>query len=98
MNMKTIALLCAGLTTLSIVAGAQERRISRGGPGGPGGAEVTKDWPKVTAPAANDAAIAPAAAAYLSSLADRDLFSGTVLIARGGEPLFTHSYGYADRA
>ncbi|MET0554324.1 MAG: serine hydrolase domain-containing protein [Vicinamibacteria bacterium] len=81
----------------ALEAAAQPKRIIRRGPGGPGGAEVTKDWPKITAAAAGDAAIAPAADAYLKALAARDLFSGTVLLARGGEPLFVRSYGLADR-
>jgi D-alanyl-D-alanine carboxypeptidase len=91
MRKLTIVLLLAGL---ALEAQAQPKRVIRRGPGG---AEVTKDWPKVTAAAAGDAAIAPGADAYLKSLTGRDLFSGTVLIARGGEPLFVHSYGLADR-
>ena len=94
MRKLTIVLLLAGL---ALEAHAQPKRVIRRGPGGPGGAEVTKDWPKITAVAAGDAAIAPGADAYLKSLAARDLFSGTVLIARGGEPVFVHSYGLADR-
>jgi D-alanyl-D-alanine carboxypeptidase len=94
MRKLTMVVLLAGL---ALEAGAQPRRVIRRGPGGPGGAEVTKDWPKVTAAAADDAAIAPAADAYLKALAERDLFSGTVLLARGGEPLFLRSYGLADR-
>jgi CubicO group peptidase (beta-lactamase class C family) len=95
MRKLTIVLLLAGL---ALEAHAQPKRIIRRGPGGPGGfggAEITKDWPKVTA--AGDGAIAPGADAYLKSLAERDLFSGTVLVARGGEPLFLRSYGLADR-
>jgi D-alanyl-D-alanine carboxypeptidase len=94
MKKLTMVVLLVGL---ALGAHAQPRRVIRRGPGGPGGAEVTKDWPKVTAAAAGDAAIASAADAYLKSLADRDLFSGTALVARGGEPLFLRSYGMADR-
>lgn len=100
MRTTTIALLLAGLAGLAGLAadaGAQPRRVMRRGPGGPDAAEVTKDWPKVTAPAAGDAQIASGADAYLKQLADRDLFAGTVLIARGGAPLFLRSYGLADR-
>jgi len=89
----TIVLLLAGL---ALEAHAQPKRVRRG-PGGPGGAEVTKDWPKVPAAAAGDAAVASGADAYLKALAERDLFSGTVLIARGGAPVFVRSYGLADR-
>jgi D-alanyl-D-alanine carboxypeptidase len=94
MKKITIVLLLAGLAQ---DAHAQPRRLVRRGPGGPGGAGLTKDWPQVTAAALNDAAIAPAADAYLKALAGRDLFAGTVLVARGGEPLFLRSYGFADR-
>jgi D-alanyl-D-alanine carboxypeptidase len=94
MRKLTMAVLLAGL---ALEAHAQPRRVIRRGPGGPGGVEVTKDWPKLTAAAADDAAITPAADAYLKALAERDLFSGTVLLARGGEPLFLRSYGLADR-
>jgi CubicO group peptidase (beta-lactamase class C family) len=94
MRKLTVVLL---LAALAVEAHAQPRRIIRRGPGGPGGAELTKDWPKVAGAAANDAAVAPAADAYLKALAERDLFSGTVLVARGGEPLFLRSYGLADR-
>lgn len=94
MKKLTTVLLVAGL---ALEAHAQPRRVIRRGPGGRGGAEVTKDWPKVTAAAADDAAIAAGADAYLKSLAERDLFSGTVLVARGAAPLFVRSYGLADR-
>jgi len=95
MRTLTIALLLAGLA-LETQAQAPPRIVRRG-PGGPDGAGVTKDWPKLTARAANDAAMAAGADAYLKSLAERELFGGTVLVARGGEPLFVRSYGLADR-
>jgi CubicO group peptidase (beta-lactamase class C family) len=34
---------------------------------------------------------------YLKRLEDADIFSGTVIIARDGEPVFAQAYGYADR-
>lgn len=34
---------------------------------------------------------------FIDRLADADVFSGVVLIARDGEPLFLQAYGYADR-
>jgi CubicO group peptidase (beta-lactamase class C family) len=34
---------------------------------------------------------------YLKRLADADIFSGAVVIARDGEPVFAQAYGYADR-
>jgi D-alanyl-D-alanine carboxypeptidase len=94
MRKLTMVLLFAAL---ALEAHAQPRRVIRRGPGGPGGAELTKDWPKVTAAAAGDSAVTAGAEAYLGSLAERDLFAGTVLIARGGVPLFVRSYGFADR-
>jgi D-alanyl-D-alanine carboxypeptidase len=94
MRKLTMILLLAGL---ALEADAQPRRVIRRGPGGPGGAEVTRDWPKVTAAAAGDAAISAGAEAYLEALAERELFAGTVLVARDGAPLFVRSYGFADR-
>ncbi|WP_203963522.1 serine hydrolase domain-containing protein [Actinocatenispora thailandica] len=34
---------------------------------------------------------------YLSGLAAKDQFSGTVLVARGGHPVLSRSYGFTDR-
>jgi CubicO group peptidase (beta-lactamase class C family) len=34
---------------------------------------------------------------YLRRLADADIFSGVVVIARDGQPVFSQAYGYADR-
>ena len=49
---------------------------------------------------ARDAAkeLAAESAAHLSSLAAGDDFSGVVLIAKDGKPLFLKAYGFADRA
>ena len=44
MKKLTMVLLLAGL---ALEAQAQPRRVVRRGPGGPGGGEATKDWPKV---------------------------------------------------
>jgi CubicO group peptidase (beta-lactamase class C family) len=35
--------------------------------------------------------------AYLKRLADADIFSGVVVIARDGQPILSQAYGYADR-
>jgi CubicO group peptidase (beta-lactamase class C family) len=35
--------------------------------------------------------------AYLKTLGDAEVFSGVVLIARDGKPVFSQAYGYADR-
>ena len=34
---------------------------------------------------------------YLQRMGDADIFSGTVVIARNGKPIFAQAYGYADR-
>jgi CubicO group peptidase (beta-lactamase class C family) len=34
---------------------------------------------------------------YLKKLGDAEVFSGVVVIARGGKPIFSQAYGYADR-
>lgn len=34
---------------------------------------------------------------YLKTLADADIFSGVVVLARDGKPVFSQAYGYADR-
>jgi CubicO group peptidase (beta-lactamase class C family) len=36
-------------------------------------------------------------ASYLKRLSDAEVFSGVVVIARGGKPIFSQAYGYADR-
>lgn len=35
--------------------------------------------------------------AYLKRMGDADVFSGTIVIARAGKPVFAQAYGYADR-
>jgi CubicO group peptidase (beta-lactamase class C family) len=88
LKLSIIALLLT--TTLA----AQQRRIVRAG--GAGGEDPAKDWPKVTAQATP--AEAPAAIrAYVESLVQRDLFSGTVLVAKDGQPLFFESFGLASK-
>lgn len=90
--MKVKLLIIATLITTALTA--QQRRIIRAG--GPGGEDPAKDWPKVTAQATP--AEAPAAIrAYLDSLVQRDLFSGTVLVAKDGKPLFLESFGMASK-
>ncbi len=34
---------------------------------------------------------------YLKRMGDADIFSGAIVIARDGKPVFAHAYGYADR-
>ncbi|MGA9771155.1 MAG: serine hydrolase domain-containing protein [Blastocatellia bacterium] len=45
-----------------------------------------------------DAEMASSIAAYLETLAKQDKFSGVVLIARDGKPVFEKAYGLADKA
>ena len=90
--MKRLVLTLA-LSSLAFEAAAQQRVIR--GPGSD--PDLTRDWPKVVAPATSDADVPARLAAYLESLASRDLFSGTVLLARDADPVFQHSYGMADR-
>lgn len=49
------------------------------------------------APKLSDAELPKALEAYVKKLADSDAFSGTVLLAKDGKPLFTGAYGQASR-
>ncbi|HYC92009.1 MAG TPA: serine hydrolase domain-containing protein [Thermoanaerobaculia bacterium] len=51
-----------------------------------------------TPPPADDAARVKEIESYVQRLADADVFSGVVLIAREGKPIFSKAYGFADRA
>jgi CubicO group peptidase (beta-lactamase class C family) len=46
----------------------------------------------------DDAALAAAMTRYLDKLSEADVFSGAVLVARDGEPVFTGAYGMANAA
>ena len=61
---------------------------------GGGGEDPAKDWPKIEGKAAD---LGPALDAYLQTLTAKELFSGTVLVARNGEPQYFKSYGLANR-
>ncbi|HEX8616311.1 MAG TPA: serine hydrolase domain-containing protein [Thermoanaerobaculia bacterium] len=52
---------------------------------------------KSTAVLATDEERVKEVAAYVQRLADGDYFSGTVLIAKAGTPIFERAYGFADR-
>jgi len=93
--MRKLLILLLLLST-SLIAQQPQRVIVRAGDGPDENA--TKDWPKLQAPSeSTDAARTKALGAYLDALASRDLFSGTVLLARGGKPLFLKSYGMANK-
>ncbi|HKR63926.1 MAG TPA: serine hydrolase domain-containing protein [Thermoanaerobaculia bacterium] len=89
----TIALLLLTTATLA----AQQRKIIRPGMGA--NPDLTKDWPKMSAVTSNagDADLTAAVNTYVDALVARDLFSGTVLVARDGKPLFFKSYGLANK-
>ena len=91
--MKLRYLLIIILMTLTL--GAQEKkRVRIGGPG----EDRAKDWPKAAVkPNMSQAEAVAAIRPYLNALMQRDLFSGTVLLARDGEPLFLESYGLANK-
>ena len=81
---------------MSIAAQQPKRVIVRAG-GGPD-EDRARDWPKLAAPAAStDDARVRALGGYLDALVARDLFSGTVLVAHNGKPLFFKSYGMANK-
>jgi len=88
--MKVKLLIIALVLTVS--ASAQQRRIIRAG-GGPG-EDITKDWPKIEGKAEN---LSPALDRYLEALVAKELFSGTVLVAHDGQPLYFKSFGLANR-
>lgn len=80
---------------LTVTVSAQQRKIVRAGGGGE---DPAKDWPKIEAKAGmTDAEVQSALDRYLGTLVEKDLFSGTVLVARKGEPLYFKSYGLANR-
>ncbi|HEX6640126.1 MAG TPA: serine hydrolase domain-containing protein, partial [Thermoanaerobaculia bacterium] len=91
--MKIKLLLIALLIPLTL--GAQPKKLVRiGGPG----QDRAKDWPKAAVkPNMSQAEAVAAMKPYLDALVQRDLFSGTVLLARGNETLFLESYGMASK-
>jgi CubicO group peptidase (beta-lactamase class C family) len=90
MKIRSIAVAVSFIITVLLFA--QPARRVRGGP-----PIDTSDWPKITAAASGDAAIQESVATYLDALVQRDLFSGTVLLARNYEPVFFKSYAFSDR-
>lgn len=94
--MKRIAsiLKCALMFAAAVPLAAQQVRAG----GGPGPAELTKDWPKIAGrPGMSAAGVAKALEAYLAEMAARDLFSGTVLLAHRGEVELVTSHGLANK-
>src|SRR5690348_1943708 len=75
------------LIAFGALAQQPQRRMVRIGGGDDG--ERTKDWPKVAASTDPAAAIDKLA----SELSSRDLYSGTLLVAKDGKPMLVKSYG-----
>lgn len=65
------------------------------------GATATSNAPPVAPPAppkvSSEAELVKESAAFLATVAAEDKFSGSVLIARNGKPVFTKAYGLADK-
>src|SRR5688572_33163948 len=80
-------LLIITLLFAAIATAQPKKRVVIGGGADP---ERTKDWPQA-------AVGVPAFEKFLDEMAARDLFSGTVLIARGNETVLQKSYGLADK-
>jgi D-alanyl-D-alanine carboxypeptidase len=80
---------------IPLTLAAQPKKIVRiGGPN----QDRAKDWPKAAVkPGMSQAEAIAAIRPYLDALVQRDLFSGTVLVARGSETLFLESYGMANK-
>lgn len=89
MKVKLLTTLLALLLAVSSSAQPQRRIVRMGG-----GEDPAKDWPKVEANAAD---LTAALDRYLETLTAKELFSGTVLVARKGEPVYFKSFGYANR-
>lgn len=85
MKLKLLIITCL----IAALASAQQpqRKVVRIG-GGP--QHDTSDWPRAEAGL-------PAFQKFLDEMVARDLFSGTVLIARGNDTLLQKAYGLADK-
>ncbi|HEX8152077.1 MAG TPA: serine hydrolase domain-containing protein, partial [Thermoanaerobaculia bacterium] len=82
---------------LLLVVSASGQELQRRAGGGGQGFD-TSSWPKAAArPGMSDAEIVKALGDYLGEMSKGDYFSGTVLLAKNGKPLFTQSSGLADR-
>jgi CubicO group peptidase (beta-lactamase class C family) len=94
--MRKTLLLFTLILTIAGSSVAQEKRVVR--IGGGNSEEKTRDWPKLAAKSgATNEELNAAVDAYVAELTKRDLFSGTVLVARDGKPLYFKSFGLADK-
>lgn len=76
---------------VSVVAGAQERRVIGGGPG------QSPYPPPPISSSQSPAELSAALDRYLAKFAAEDTFSGVVLLAKDGVPVFEKAYGLAER-
>src|SRR5688572_16300835 len=91
--MKVRYLILTLLITMTL--GAQQRKMVRIGGGGE---DRAKDWPKAAVkPNMSEAEAVAAIRPYLDALVQRDLFSGTVLLAKNDKTLFLESFGMANK-
>ncbi len=89
-----VKLLIIALLIASTVSAQQPKRVRIGGPG----EDRAKDWPKAAVkPNMTEAEAVKETRAYLDALVKRDLFSGTVLLAKGEQTLLLESYGMANK-
>lgn len=88
-----VKLLIITLLIASTLA-AQPKRVRIGGPG----QDRARDWPKTAVkPNMTEGEAVAEMRAYLDALVKRDLFSGTVLLAKDDKTLFLESYGLANK-
>jgi CubicO group peptidase (beta-lactamase class C family) len=79
---------------IALTLGAQPKRVRIGG----GGEDRAKDWPKAAVkPSMSESEAIAAIRPYLEALVQRDLFSGTALVAKDGKTLFLESFGMANK-
>jgi D-alanyl-D-alanine carboxypeptidase len=87
-------LMATFLFTFALSAQPQQKMVRVGGPD----EDRAKDWPKaVVRSGMSDAEVANEMKRYVGDLAARELFSGTVLVAKDGTPFLFESWGLASR-
>jgi CubicO group peptidase (beta-lactamase class C family) len=89
-----VKLLIITLLIASTLAAQPKKVVRMGGPN----PDRAKDWPKAAVkPNMTEGEAVAEMRAYLDALVKRDLFSGTVLLAKAGKTLFLESYGLANK-
>ncbi len=93
--MKIRYLILTLLITMTLGAHAQPKKVVRIGGGGE---DRAKDWPKAAVkPNMSEGEAVAAIRPYVEALVQRDLFSGTILLAKDGKTLFLESFGMANK-